>query len=553
MKKLSPKQIKMIKVLACLFLASILIFIYFSFFTVITSDSTNYYHYLEIIKGNLPLSNWRPTRGPTFPVIISLITILFGDTSLGFIAGTFIFFLSMIGLSFFIIRKLSEIQKSGAIKVVMWILFIFLMIFNPLIIGYYHTMLTEFVATTFALLSCFLSIKWISIDIKKERLKFVIFSVAFILLSIVMWFLKQPYVIVSLIPLILGTVISIFKIKNIFNSFLKSIVVVLCLLFTGISIFTWDKILAINGANLATTRTEGFLTEGLIRAVSNFRVVDYEKSHDKKLIENFAYLDESEKDNITDIINKKTKYNDYNLYEVHSIFQNNIIDVVVIPDITPEKTSLRDVAIFLKVSITRHPGEALTSYIYNYFSLINLTPYNYETFIPRKRILKQYELHGEIESIGLSIYRDKSTFRGSANKRLGYMPQYKLANPNDLSTFSSSFSIKLVRAFFLISLTGVLFISPFLFIFFAIRYFLKKKFITKEKILLYETLIVFFGYSFLHVAFHAITGAIVDRYSFVAYPTAVLASLLLLNFFSIKKLHLIFNKIFKRKLRNGNK
>jgi|GEM_PF-2177351 len=547
MRKLTAKQRRIFKLIGISMLIGVLIFVYFSSLAVITSDSTNYYHYLEIFKGNLPLSSWRPTRGPTFPVIIYLITLLFGDSSIGFIVGTFFFFIIEISLSYFIIRKFSVIQKNETIKVMMWVFFVILIIFNPLIIGYYHTMLTEFVATTLALFSCFLSIKWIDIDIRKEKLKFIIFSTMFIVLSVVMWFLKQPYVIIALIPLILGTIISIFKVKNIFNSFIKSLIIVLCILCTGISIFAWDKILTNSGANLATTRTEGFLTEGLIRAVSNFRRIDYEKSHNQDFLKNSRYLDISEKKDISEIINNHTKYSDYDLFEVHSIKGNNIIDIILVPDITPGKISFKDVEVFFKVALTEYPVEALSSYVYNYFALINLSPYDYDDLIPKKRILKQYELHGEIESIGLSIYRDNSTFRGSANKRVEYMPQYKFNNPSDLSYLSSSLWIKLIRVFFLLSLTFVLFLSPLFFILFVLIYFFRKKNTTKKKNLLYETLIILFGYSFLHVAFHAITGAIVDRYSFVAYPTALLGCILLLNLVDIDKIKTYFRKKLENK------
>ena len=148
------------------------------------------------------------------PLIIYTITELFGDNTLGFVLGTFIFYLTGIISGYLIISKVLLTQSNKTIKTLIWILFVILFIFNPLIIGYYHVMLTEFVAMTFTLLTIYLSIKWISLDPLKEKMKFVLYFLIFLIISISMWFLKQPYVIVTLIPISLATILSIVKLKN---------------------------------------------------------------------------------------------------------------------------------------------------------------------------------------------------------------------------------------------------------------------------------------------------------------------------------------------------
>jgi ammonia channel protein AmtB len=109
--------------------------------------------------------------------------------------------------------------------------------------------------------------------------------------------------------------------------------------------------------------------------------------------------------------------------------------------------------------------------------------------------------------------------------KITYMPEYeKINEPNELA--KNLLVINVETSLFLFKI--VFFISPFAFIYFTVLYVLqinKKK--KSKNIFLYQLLIVLFGTSFLHVLLHAITGAIIDRYAFVAYPIALLAMILL--------------------------
>ncbi len=494
---------KVLKLLLFFFLSSSLVFFYFSFLTAVTTDSTIYFRYLEILKGNLPLGEWDVVRGPTMPIIIYTITKIFGDNTLGFTFGTFVFFLIAITTAYKIISNILLTQSNKTIKTVTWILFILLFVFNPLIIGYYHLMLTEFVAMTFALITVFLSIKWISIDPLKEKTKFVIYFIVFLLLSISMWFLKQPYVVVALIPIFLATILSILKLRNRANTLLKILVFIFCVIGVVGSIRIWDQTLLKKGNIASEQEAEGYLAGGLIHAVSNFREIE------------------------------RGENESYRKYEVLSAFRNRPVDTLVIPDIAEDPVSMKDTLLFLKTVTVKYPEKVAMSYVANYASLINLFPYYYKSLNPQKRFFRPGELRAENENLGLAIYFRDSTFLGGATKKRDNMSQYEMGNPT--KALSPVVTKTLTSLLPIYLLTATLLIAPVSFVVLSIIYLTNKSVRKGKKSLLYESLILLFGFSSLHVLSHAISGATVDRYSIVAYPTAIVGTILLINVIGPKK------------------
>ena len=89
----------------------------------------------------------------------------------------------------------SLIKENGLEQrqIVYWVLFIFFFLFNPLIIGYSHTLLTEAVTPFFYFLAAYLCLKWNEVDFKENQRKFIIYSIILILVGVFVWFIKQPY------------------------------------------------------------------------------------------------------------------------------------------------------------------------------------------------------------------------------------------------------------------------------------------------------------------------------------------------------------------------
>ena len=76
MKKIKKETI--IKVSIGIILLALISYIWFSFTVMIMPDSTVYYGYLKIFYGEESFSNWNIVRGPSFPIILYIITLLFG-------------------------------------------------------------------------------------------------------------------------------------------------------------------------------------------------------------------------------------------------------------------------------------------------------------------------------------------------------------------------------------------------------------------------------------------------------------------------------------------
>ena len=154
--------------------------IFFSIRLIITYDSAHYLGYVSILEGDTPFSEWDIARGPIFPALIYIFGILFGRTSAGILIGCFIFYLLFAYLCYQICQTICEKLKHK--KLIQNIAFAILVL-NPLILGYFHVMLTEFVAITFTMLNIYLAYKWLSQDFKNQ--KSLIFTTIYIICEII--------------------------------------------------------------------------------------------------------------------------------------------------------------------------------------------------------------------------------------------------------------------------------------------------------------------------------------------------------------------------------
>ena len=186
----------------------LILILHFSFSVSILWDTAHYMGYVEIFEGKIPFASWDIVRGPIFPLIIYLSNLLFGKTVQGLLITTALFYLLMLYTVDKILKLVLKDENRKTAKIVMLLTFL-LIIFNPIIFGYYHAILTEFVAMTLALISCFISFKWMRTTYDSKY--FIIYSFFFIILTPLAWHLKQPYVSTILFPIILASIMAIIK------------------------------------------------------------------------------------------------------------------------------------------------------------------------------------------------------------------------------------------------------------------------------------------------------------------------------------------------------
>jgi len=188
------------KIKLLLIILSFLIF--FSFPPIVTFDSSHYINYIHILENPSMLNTWDPVRGPVFPFFLFSIKKIFGFSPQIFLATQFLLYIS----TFFLLLKLNK----KLFKKEYLLLSLLLFLFNPIYLGYFHSILTEVIAIPLFLAISLISLKLFEIkNINKSDVLKYVFTISF--LSIFTWQLKQPYFLIILFQLLLMVVIKIYK------------------------------------------------------------------------------------------------------------------------------------------------------------------------------------------------------------------------------------------------------------------------------------------------------------------------------------------------------
>ena len=174
----------------------ILTIIFFSVMPIITFDSLWYHYYLEIFNGNLSIDMWDPSRGLPFPLLIYISSKLFGLTTQGITITMYLFYCISI---FFCIKIMNILIISyNCKKIYRWIVLTFLIFLNPIFLGYYHMVLTEFFASTCFLGYIYIRLKDIIYREKVNNNNNINRFILFIFLSILLFFTKQMFLILMI-------------------------------------------------------------------------------------------------------------------------------------------------------------------------------------------------------------------------------------------------------------------------------------------------------------------------------------------------------------------
>lgn len=492
------------------FLLIILIMFYFNYAVSITWDSAHYLGYLKILQRQVPFSSWDVVRGPIFPLIIYFGNILFSHTSHGLLVNTFIYYLIML----FFVKKiivyiLNDLNFNNKFKKVIEYIIIFLIIINPIIYGYYHCLLTEFVAITLSVVSCYLCIIWLNLDFYENKKKYIFVSLIFVFLTIFSWFLKQPYVSCGFFALIITYTISIFE-NHSWKQLLVRTATVLCCIFCLImSIKIWNHILDSHGANSNTTRNpSNGLGLQLITAVDYLNINNKNEIYDVNFIKS-SNLSKKEKNEVLDLLNAKKKY--ILIYKYNKM--NEVIDVDYIETKNPKMISMSSSIKYLIKTFIDNPIKLIKSYINNYFCIIDIYRTTTTDGIGYESE-KKFDINfsNELTVIGNKPY---------SNVDSNFFPLSDELYQNAINYYSPNHANEILNKFMLFMSMIFIYIFKFIFAFLPISLIITiimcikcKNIIIKN---LYNVLIILFGFSLLHVLLHTFTGAIIDRYALPAF------------------------------------
>ncbi len=496
-----------------------LIIFYFEYSVTILWDSAHYMNYVNIIEGITPSNTWDVVRGPVFPIIIFLGNTLFGKTAQGLTMNTFIYYLIMLLFVYkildYVLNNLKiDTKKKRLIKTIV----LLTTIINPIIFGFYHSLLTEFVAITISTISCYLAVLWYDTDYEKEKKKYIYISIIFAFLTVFTWFLKQPYVSCGFFPLLVSYIITLFQKKKFKIFLIRTSTIILCLITLVVSIKLWNVVLIKMGNDPSTSRNPTVsLGTTLINGLGFAKINTNEETKNTDYI-NESKLSNKEKKEVLNLLQDNKNYIIIDIYKNNKITQSDYIEV------KDNNLSTVDSMTYIIKYFFKSPLIIIDSYITNYLSIIDIYSTTTNDSIEYKSDKKvNLKFINEIGGIAYKPYH-----YGSSN--IFYMlPDmesrvdcYKQTN----NTFKPLNYMMLILGKVFLMIFKLLFVILPITLTLAIIFRCKKKSKLNQKRCL-NLAIILLGFSFLHIMLHTVTGAIIDRYAIPALITNILGTILL--------------------------
>lgn len=482
----------------------LLLFIaFFSCSITITWDSTHYMSYVNIMEGISDFSTWDIVRGPVFPSILFAGFTIFGKTIQGALLLMLMFYL----LYVYIVKKFCDFIFNDK-KIIKFVILLFCLL-NPIIFGYFHTLLTEFVAITIAVLSCYISYKWWNVRGRKKK---IIYSLYFILMLPITWFLKQPYACCVMIPMCLSAIIALFN-----NHKKKQIVyysgtIILSCISLIISIISWNKFLEYKNVNMNTGRDSSSMVSTLL--IDSIHHLEYDDDFDFNNVDNNKYLSKSEKKYIKSNINEE-----YNNLRIISIYNHGkLIEQDVIDVDNNSIPSIKSAIMQVTKTFIKYPGLIIKDYAKNYCALSSICVIATDDSI-KYTITNSFDFLNTYENDiipykGLT-YNEPNNF---------YLPEERLnlvsnlVQTTDVGMFASVEKVLKIPTNIIYKLT-FLFLPIMLVCTIGFRIYKRKNLVNYKN---YVMSIILLGYSFFSALANAITGAIIDRYSVSMFITGLL-------------------------------
>lgn len=228
----------------------LIIMLFFNYPATITFDSAHYIWLAELITTG-EWASWDIIRNAGFPMLIYLSFSLFGNNQLALLIPMCI---ALIMLYIFSCKIAFLVLKPtlGVEKFLITLTIFFILILDATIFGYFHTLLTEYIAATIAVTSCFMALKlYLSEPFSKS---FYLYSSYFVLMIPLSWHIKQPYMGAALFPLTISIFLLILRQFSWKNLALGLITIGISLSVTLLTNIAWDSFLVSQGNPLHESR-----------------------------------------------------------------------------------------------------------------------------------------------------------------------------------------------------------------------------------------------------------------------------------------------------------
>lgn len=435
----------------------LLVIIFFAIRLIITYDGAHYLNYVAILENQLPASSWDIVRGPVFPSLIYLFDIFFGKTSAGILIGAFIFYI-IFSISCY--KTCQEICQEYKHRKLIQNLLLAVLILNPLILGYFHVLLTEFVAITFTMLNIIMAYRWLKCDTNNKK-ALIAYSLFFIFSITFCYNLKQPYIIISFIPPFIAAILSIIKKHSLKNILYRVSALILSIIVLFSSIALWNFTLNKMQVNMDTGRdSSSLLNRELLKA--------YQIKHDE------------DGDGETDVL------------------------------------PFQDVLGVLSKNFTSNPSHMIGVYVNNYCGLISVCEINspngvdysssstfagIETYENTSIGYRPYEAYSNIFTMPNHLYKNAAVYGESSDRSF-------IAYAMNIFEKPTNILYKLANALCFITLIVLIIV----------------KIKTKDSKYnnLFSLSLILLSTAFLHLAISASLGLMIDRYSVEVFVPSML-------------------------------
>jgi hypothetical protein len=499
-------------------------FIYFCVPVFIFPDS---YHYLlnsEILLGEIDFSNWYIIRGPSLSLYFFPFLFLLGTSIESILLATYFSFVTYLAIAWQLLtRVLSKLSLGKLGTIVIYFSFLFLVLVNPLLFGYFHTFLTEFLAILLGLLTSMLVWDWSREDLEENRGKSLLYLLVFAFLVVFSWFLKQPYISTTLIPIFAGIFLSVIRRNGRKDFVWRVLVVVISFIFLFSFMSVWDGLLVKGGTSeTATDFNTSSISRSVISGLSNFRSYGVGDYRDTSSVKEDILLREVDKLKISSIINNREDLS----FKVFNVFapSGEIIAREVMYYRNTDYSFWDSLVFALKLS-KEYPLSVLDSYLSNYLGAINVYKTNSEPWWVLYPIKEFNKSSRENFGIGLSFLYNKENLLWLTSDQMAGVQDYYSTNPGEripdnIKTFISDLYLNIFKGFYLL--------LPLFWIYSLLKCLRAYR---KDMENLEESdsiIFILLSYTFFHTLLHIFTGAMIDRYLIVPFPAGILAFIFLL-------------------------
>ncbi len=497
-------------------------------------DSIEYYRYLRIYYGIEKIANWNIVRGFSLPTILFIFTKILGKNIFALTFCSYFFWAIIAITSYLFLKKITN-NYSKFTKNIIFIIYYLLVIINPVLFGYYHSVLTEFVAITMSFICCIISIRFLQFKANIKNIKTYIYIIIFSFLFIITWFLKQPYFSIAFFPLILVVFLSIFKYKSIKDFLYRFSVLLFSIIILLLSMSSWKTFLEKNGVDYKHSQNnESFLREAFFNGMSNVRIDRDEEHYTYEYLKNNTLL---KKKKIKKLLNSKKNFRIINVYNN----KKKLIDTMIFKYKGKDYTSVDSIKFYFK-AITKHPISILESYINGYLATIDIYVSQRDKDNYYWPELTTKTSNHENYTIGLGYLNN--------NTNTIWLSE---SNLKEISSLEKEVKIpSIIKKIIIIYGKIIFYIFKAVFIILpiasikSIYNYIKDK----KKSIRNETIAILLCFSFLHIVFHVVMGAIIDRYVFITFPEVIIGLILMIiptSFMNNKKEELVMDKKIEKK------